>query len=270
MNIQNEKKIETEQGLSPKQRTKVIKELNQSPLLHFSEQIKNDKEICEYAVKHEPSNFYYVPNHLKSKEMCEFIVNQENVSVFVNHIPKEMIDKEMAMTLLRNEYVLINELNPELQNDKEVVIQAVGQSGGYQFEFVLDKFKNDKDVCLLAVREDFTTYKFISDELKNDLNFNLDAVKESGYVFSVLKPDFQNNEQMVLNAVSEENNRDYIFDEYVSKDLKMEFGYEQEEFIKNLENYIFNEQQDAYMACNSSTEEFKQYTKEKYNIDIDV
>ena len=86
---------------------------------------------------------------------------------------------------------LLKDLHPDLQNDKEVVLQAVkargasSASSSLALEFASEALRNDKEVVLTAVRYNAHALRFASETLK--------MRKKSSFYFSFQRRKYNSN-----------------------------------------------------------------------------
>jgi len=141
-----------------------------------SDNLKSDKDVVYAAVKQNPFAIIYAANEFK-------------------------YDKELAMSAVKQNGLALECFN-NFQNDEDVVFSACNQNGEayqfgsdelklnkhiaiialesnnikneyYIFEHLIDRFKNDKDCILTALKHDERdVYWSISDELKKDPNIH--------------------------------------------------------------------------------------------------
>ena len=92
----------------------------------------------------------------------------------------------------------------ELQNDKEIVLVAVKQNG-MSLEFASYQLKNDRTVVIEALNKREGYYigplRFCSDELRNDRNLVLKAVKTNPNVIKLTSEEIQNDRKIYFEAV---------------------------------------------------------------------
>lgn len=70
-------------------------------------------------------------------------------------------------------------ISPKLRSNKEVVLEAVKESG-YALIYASKELRNDKEVVLAAVKQKGYVLEFASEELRNDKEVVLAAIKENG------------------------------------------------------------------------------------------
>jgi hypothetical protein len=86
---------------------------------------------------------------------------------------------------LINETISFKELNSDLRNDRNLALIAVKQDG-MNLEFVSSKLKADKEICMMAIKENRNSYTFLSSELKKDkdvLNYMKNNMEFTSFIF---------------------------------------------------------------------------------------
>lgn len=92
-----------------------------------------------------------------------------------------------------------------LQNDDDKVKFIIGASSSYYLDLEID----DKNVMLMAVRQDGNAICYASEELKKDYDIVTVAVKNSPSSIQWVNPDFEGYKDLVLYAI-EHSDSDYI------------------------------------------------------------
>jgi serine/threonine protein kinase len=131
-------------------------------------------------------------------------------------------DKEVVLEAVKKNGLALKFASKSLQNDKEVVLQAVKQSG-WDLKNVSKELQNDKEVVLEVVKQSGNALRFASKEHQNDKEVVLEAVKQSGYALESASKELQNDKEVVLQAVKQrgdalalaskdlQNDKDVIF-----------------------------------------------------------
>lgn len=156
----------------------------------------------------------------------------------------------------------LNSLGNEIKyTNKEEVLEVVKQNG-WSLEYASDDLRNDKEVVLEAVKNYGSSLYYASKELKDDKEFILECVKQNGFALEFASRKLQDDKEIVLKAVSDhergmtiidaserlqkdlnivlmalKNGNAFTFDA-IDKDLKDEFGNEENIFIKNIKKEI--------------------------------
>ncbi|GHV64463.1 hypothetical protein FACS1894199_02760 [Bacteroidia bacterium] len=111
---------------------------NKGEALQFALDKLKNAPLCDEAMKENPKiAFLYVPDHIKTPEMCENAVKADGLNL--QHVPREKISQDLSRT----------------------AVETLGKS----LEFVPVIYR-DKDMCTLAVKQEGTNLKFVPDKLK--------------------------------------------------------------------------------------------------------
>ena len=106
----------------------------------------------------------------------------------------------------------------ELKKDKELVLVAIKQDG-LALEFASNKLKEDKDFIFSVVKQNRLALKFASDKLKEDKDFIFSVVKQDGLALKFASDELKKNYDIILAAVIQ-NGRAL---EYASNELKKNY-----------------------------------------------
>ena len=127
------------------------------------------KHIAYTAVDNNPRAIRYAYNNLvdgKIKdEYIQDIIKKCNIKLVPFGIEKENIDKYTKMILSANGMNL--QYNDEIQDNKELVLIAVKQNG-MALEYASKELQNDKEVVMAAVKNNPEAIKYASEELQNN------------------------------------------------------------------------------------------------------
>lgn len=97
--------------------------------------------------------------------------------------------------------------------DKALSIAATDRS---QFSKLEDKYKNDKEIAMVAIENDPSSFQYVSDNLKNDKEVAMAAITRTGWALYDASDDLKNDREIVMAAVS----TDGAAIEYAPEDLK--------------------------------------------------
>jgi predicted patatin/cPLA2 family phospholipase len=84
-------------------------------------------------------------------------------------------------------------VNEDLQNDKDIVFAAVIQNG-VALRFASKELRNNKEVVLAAVKNEGWALTYVSDELRNDEDVVVAAVTRHGYMLEHVSEELKNDE----------------------------------------------------------------------------
>lgn len=115
--------------------------------------------------------------------------------------------KKNIISLLQNGVITINDLSEELKNDKEIILSVV-KINGLLLEFASDELKSDKEVVLAALKNDKNALEYVSDKMKSDIDvFLLTDSSSTSYLHGINWYDKIGKEQ---------------FQEYINLDINFE------------------------------------------------
>jgi len=99
--------------------------------------------------------------------------------------------------------------------------------------FASDRLKNDEDVVLNAVSNEFTDFMLASDRLKNDKKFIIKCLKISGGVLQLVATKFKSDKDVVTQAIK----TDYWAIQYACSILQNDIELNYLAFKDNIENF---------------------------------
>lgn len=203
-----------------------------------SERLKNDKDIALIVAEKEP--YFageYIPRELyKDKE----ILKKLGSGIDYYKLSEEQLkDKEIALLLVKEAEIKLDQLPRKIRQDKEVVLEAVKACGsnleyapqfvsdrevvlsavksdGLAIEFSSKRFTDDKEIMLEAVKENGKSLNFASERLREDPEVVLAAVKQNGRSLEFSSEALKNNKEIVIEAVKESS----WAIEYASEELR--------------------------------------------------
>jgi rRNA maturation protein Rpf1 len=120
------------------------------------------------------------------------------------------IDKEVVLEAVKQSGDALFYASKEHQNDKEVILKAVKQHGEALY-YTLKELQNDKEIVLKAVKQSENAYKNASKDLQNDKDVIFQSI---GTTFSISQTDSNsfkseliqtllNNKSVFLNKITE-------------------------------------------------------------------
>ena len=119
------------------------------------------------------------------------------------------------LDIVEKDGYLLNGLDQEQKDNKEIVMAAVKQNG-FALQYASERLKADKEVILLAVQSKTNALKFASAKVLSDESFILEVIKLDGCLLELISDDLKNNKKIVLAACSENGSSL----EYASDNLK--------------------------------------------------
>jgi len=200
---------------------------NGDALSYASEEKRNDKEIVLEAIKQGGNGFKYLSEELRSdKEIIIEAIKQDGFAIlYINEERrKELIyERDILLNILKKRTIANEDIEDILdgidyekfKNDKEIMLEAIKQ-GGNGLEYASEEIKNDKEVVLEAVKQNGVTLRYASEEIKNDKELVLKAIKQNGAALKYASEELRNDKEIVLVAM--EKNETAL--EYASDELK--------------------------------------------------
>lgn len=181
---------------------------------------------------------------------------EEHANAIFEEIKDEYLPlKENAIKKISQSYYALDYMIPELQADRDVILAGV-QNDGRAFRYASNELKKDEELLTIALKTDPRAIEHASNEfIENNKNICLDIIKQDPFCMLYLRhtnltkdkdfvstavenkgvnleyaPLFQNDPDVVLKALIQDPNSF----EYVSDELKEQFGNIVDEFIQNI------------------------------------
>ena len=108
--------------------------------------------------------------------------------------------KEEAIELVKQDVYALENLDIKFKNDKDVVLVAVN-TGGFALKYASAELKNDKEIVMAAVSNNGGSLEYASDELKNDKEIVFIAISHYGWEIEHATEKLKNDKEIVLAAV---------------------------------------------------------------------
>ncbi len=119
-----------------------------------------------------------------------------NVSAY----PKEALSNfDIGMEIVRNCGYDIKYLSPELQNNAEIIRQAL--NFGDALQFLSDKWRDNEEMVMLAIKNDRNALQYASDRLKDKDDVVMYAVSKDGNNLAYASDRLKDNEVIVDAAI---------------------------------------------------------------------
>ena len=144
-------------------------------LEYASDRLKDDEDLVLYAVNQYGESFQFASDRLKDDR--NFVLKTINC---------DSISSKGASFKYASE---------RLKNDKELAIVCVTQRG--QLDSVIDKFKDDKDVVLAAVKVNGMALRNASKRLKDDEDIVKEAINNKVDAIKYASKRLQNDEKIL-------------------------------------------------------------------------
>jgi hypothetical protein len=161
----------------------------------MNESFKSDKEFMFQCAKKTSKVVSFVEDKLKLEFVPFLIKNGDSESL--KYLPKELLTKEIVMeAVLQNGKLL--EFAGEFNQDKDIVLAALQQTGK-AIEFVSESLRNEKEIALIALKNDWSC---IGDKIIQDKDFAIEALKIDCYFFEELSEDLRNDQDVIAAGIN--------------------------------------------------------------------
>ena len=159
---------------------------------YASTELQHDKEVVLTALKQHPAGaFCYVPDDLKQ-------------------------DKEMILASVQLDGMLLEQVPPQFQNDYDVVLSAVKQCG-YAYQYASDNLKSNRNIVLVAVSTNGAVVDRLpaDSKLRQDKDVCLAAIKSNPYAIKYIADNMKRDHDLLVAAgmFDEDHNTDHSKDE---------------------------------------------------------
>lgn len=151
---------------------------------------KGDREIAVIAVENNQHAYKYLHNDLR-------------------------LDKEIAIKVANSQEVHYSIIDEKMYSDRDVALEIV-KNAGDALEHV--PFKDDDEIVLAAIKNDFGALEFAPDKYKNDYNFVKSSIKLGNCVASILSDDFKKDKELCLKIVMSDPGELEYMDESIRDD----------------------------------------------------
>jgi len=138
-------------------------------LKYADPKLKADKEVVAIAVKESYYALTYANPKLKADKKFILSLLDNCMGYLLNEVdPKLKEDNDIIMKALKRDAKAIFYAPREYQENREIALDLVKQDGTALMD--LHKFKDDKEIVMLAVENDYTdlAYKSASERLRQD------------------------------------------------------------------------------------------------------
>lgn len=120
---------------------------------------------------------------------------------FLNCVDSGMSGRDRALEIAATDRSQFSKLEDKYKNDKEIAMVAI-ENDPASFEYVSDNLKNDKEVAMAAITRIGWALYDASDDLKNDREIVMAAVSTDGAAIEYAPEDLKNDREIVMAAVS--------------------------------------------------------------------
>lgn len=160
---------------------------------------KNDKEIVLDALKFSRHNVILVSDELKSDR--EFILEAVKYGLSTHQLSKELQDDKEVIyeAVIRHYDTALYYASDETKDDKVFILELV-KKNGYILEYISDRLKDDEDVVLEAIKND-GNIKYASEKLRDNKEILLIAVTKSEFALEYASDRLKDDKEVVLRAL---------------------------------------------------------------------
>lgn len=119
-----------------------------------------------------------------------------------NASPELQDDKEFILQLVQQNVSVLPYINPRFWRNKKVIMAALEQDV-HSLEYASSELTNDKEVMMLSVLKKGYTLRYASLKLRNDKEVVMTAVQQDAYALEYASPKLQNDKEVVMTAVEQ-------------------------------------------------------------------
>ena len=191
---------------------KTAVQMNPEVLKFASKELRNNEDIVKEAVAYDTEYFKFAGDKIKEQF--------PNVEKFTEKILYD--NKEYALNELQHTMSNFNSVSDRLKNDKEFIGEIVTLgTGRNRLEFIPDKFKDDKDIVLKAMKTDGISLEFVSDRLKEDKEVVMTAVKNNWKALEFVPDKFKDDKDIIMEVVKQNGKALKLASENMQKDREI-------------------------------------------------
>ena len=89
-----------------------------------------------------------------------------------------------------------------LKGDREIVMTAVSNFGGYALQYATEELKGDREIVMTAVSKDGFGLEYATEELRGDRAIVMAAVSNNGWSLHFTTEELKGDREIVMTAVS--------------------------------------------------------------------
>lgn len=134
-----------------------------------------------------------------------------------NANPSLKSDREVVLVAVTQDCYALNYADKKFKSDKSFISEALDHCNGWILSYVDDKIKADKKIVLKAIERDACAINYAPEKLKSDREIALKVVQKDGLALKYL-PNFKGDKELVKIAV-ENDYTDFAY-RSASDDLK--------------------------------------------------
>lgn len=130
--------------------------------------MQNDKEVILAIIANYPTQLKYTSAELRVDSEFLLSAGKYNKNVLYFASLNLLSNKEFVLKAIDAGLpVLTNLIGSELQEDREIVLEAVKKRPN-DFAYTKNIFRSDREIALIAINHDALNIKYASSELQND------------------------------------------------------------------------------------------------------
>ena len=165
-------------------------------------EVRNNKTLMLAAINQRAWAFNYVSDNLRNDR--NFVLSAVNINAYVlENIGNFNNDREIVLAALGRDGGVLFLISEELRNDREIVLAAVRQNGR-ALQFASKALRNDREIVLAAVRQKGTALEYASEALRNDREIVLAAVRRYAWALEYASEELRDDREIVLAAVKQD------------------------------------------------------------------
>jgi len=225
--------------------------------LHFIQDIIDADDGFSYE-EFEDNNFDIeelvedFENDINKQEALENLVDQIIVHVNENYLK----EKEKIMEKVRNqsEPGIIFSTIKKYKDDFNIVLECVKQDGMF-LDFASDELRNNKEICLAAIKNNKAAFTFFSNELRDDKEFILECAKHNGYILEIMDDNYKDDYDIVMAAVKNDGHTLEFASERLAnnKEIVREAIYSDNDSLQFASNELRNDKDIVLAAIKNSS-----------------
>ncbi|EFC48810.1 hypothetical protein NAEGRDRAFT_78439 [Naegleria gruberi] len=202
--------------------------LNYSELLKGKIMKKSTYEVIKQQLDNYLNNRY--PNFERFDMVKDFNLNDE-----VNYLNRidvvrdlDLITSFMEHELFPSCFSNINAINClaewlNLWQYRSFVLRIVGKDSTY-FQYAFEKWENDFEIVLTAIKHNGSTLQYASNELRNNSEIVMAAIKENRSAFQYASNELRYDREFIISALKQDANIiDYVPDELKKNQQILDF-----------------------------------------------
>lgn len=193
---------------------------------HLSKILKEDKEFFKKALQINPKVYQFASSSIQNDRDMVMAMVKKSGQAFSYVNEKFQKDKEIALVAFKT-YPALKFVHISLQNNKEVVLSAVGFKGS-SLAFASSELQDDDEVVLRAIRSDAQALRFASMRLRNQRELVEFAVSKKWQALNFAHDDIKNDLLFMFKWVK----KDIRIFQFCGKEIKKHIHNKNEPLIE--------------------------------------